>query len=44
MKQLSSFLKSAYLLFAAAIIFLSLISYSPLDIPFLTYPTPLKVK
>ena len=39
MKQLSSFLKSTILFFSALIVFLSLISYSPKDIIFLSYPT-----
>ncbi|MDD5194115.1 MAG: DNA translocase FtsK [Candidatus Omnitrophica bacterium] len=38
MKKISSLLKSATLFFVASIIFLSLLSYTPRDIPFLTYP------
>ena len=40
MKKLSSFLRSLILFFSALIVFLSLISYTPKDIVFLTTPPP----
>lgn len=43
MKNLSSFLKSVIFLFIAIIVFLSVVSYSPRDISFLSHPVSKKI-
>ncbi|UCD16101.1 MAG: DNA translocase FtsK 4TM domain-containing protein [Candidatus Omnitrophota bacterium] len=43
MKNLSSFLKSIVFFFLSALIFLSLISFSPQDIPFLSSPSSARI-